>query len=173
MTTLGAPFSLLRPICKLVGNGKESPSLSKRLVSRPFQVEVRRSEPARRGCLAWHAGQSKGKSGSPCTCKRGDSPTRSHGATDRRPGVRRDHHGHDAASCALRRSEIAVTRSFSWPRVFILKVCNRSQARDLHAYEIRTTMHRFVMAVSRSGRRFARFSNLQLPAMRRNARSQS
>jgi len=33
MTTSGAPFSLLRPICKLVGNGKESPPLSKRLVS--------------------------------------------------------------------------------------------------------------------------------------------
>jgi len=89
MTTLGAPFSLLRPICKLVGNGKESPPLSRRfgltnypkrflrpsvrrcggnqaspqfyrtlarpqratasplrMVSRPFQVEVRRSEPA-------------------------------------------------------------------------------------------------------------------------------
>jgi len=88
MTTLGAPFSLLRPICKLEGNGKESPPLSKRLglriypkrflrpsvrrfggnqaspqsyktlarpqratasplrmVSRPFQVEVRRSDP--------------------------------------------------------------------------------------------------------------------------------
>jgi len=87
MTTFGAPFSLLRPICKLVSNGKESPPLSKRLVSgitqsvscapsarrcggkqaspqsyktlarpqratasplrmvsRPFQVEVRRSE---------------------------------------------------------------------------------------------------------------------------------
>jgi len=28
VTTLGAPFSLLRPICKLVGNGKESPPLS-------------------------------------------------------------------------------------------------------------------------------------------------
>jgi len=33
MTALGAPFSLLRPICKLVGNGKESPPLSKRLIS--------------------------------------------------------------------------------------------------------------------------------------------
>jgi len=33
MTTFGAPFSLLRPICKLVGNGKESPPLSKRLFS--------------------------------------------------------------------------------------------------------------------------------------------
>jgi len=33
MTTFGAPFSLLRPICKLVGNGEKSPPLSKRLVS--------------------------------------------------------------------------------------------------------------------------------------------
>jgi len=33
MTTFGAPFSLLRPICKLVSNEKESPPLSKRLVS--------------------------------------------------------------------------------------------------------------------------------------------
>jgi len=33
MTTLGAPVSLLRPIYKLASNGKESPPLSKRLVS--------------------------------------------------------------------------------------------------------------------------------------------
>jgi len=36
MTTFGAPFSLLRPICKLVGNGKESPPLSKRLGLRNY-----------------------------------------------------------------------------------------------------------------------------------------
>jgi len=33
MTTFGAPVSLLRPICKLVSNGKESLLLSKRSVS--------------------------------------------------------------------------------------------------------------------------------------------
>jgi len=36
MTTLGAPFSLLRPICKLVGDEKESPPLSMRLGLRNY-----------------------------------------------------------------------------------------------------------------------------------------
>jgi len=49
MTTLGAPFSLLRPICKLVGNGKESPPLSKRLGLRNYLKRFLRPSVRRRG----------------------------------------------------------------------------------------------------------------------------
>jgi len=59
MTTFGAPFSLLRPICKLVGNGKESPPLSKRLVSGITQSVS--CAPSARRC--------GGKQASPQSCK--------------------------------------------------------------------------------------------------------
>jgi len=105
MTTFGAPFSLLRPICKLVSNGKESPPLSKRLVSGITQSVS--CAPSARRC--------GGKQASPQSCKTLARPQRATASPLRmvsRP-----------FQVGVRRSEAGSPRSPSDTRAWVFSEC--------------------------------------------------